>query len=210
MTYANLLASPPTGLASFVTNLEATNWHDDQAQQIASVLANNPNVAVLTVSATGTVSATIPFLGNPSTIPHPIDVGYDCWVFIGRATPVTIIHGIGVGSSKTLYSGSGSAIFGSWFKSRYYGLNAYQNITSGPSDTYNNFQLSVAGLSAGACVIVMNLMVFPNEVTAYNAFSYPNLPTVMSWGQRATALCEQSTRQAMRLLRATSLTAALS
>lgn len=184
-SYASLLASPPAGFTS--AQLAAVLWAPDQNQQISPALLTNPNVIVLTAGSSGNILASVPFLGNPSSIPHPINVGYDVWVFCGNGSNIAVNIALLVGSSTSMYSiNANLSINNGWFKIREYGSNAFQN-SSAANDNYRTFQVSVTGIGAGNSIILMNPMVFANEISPYNPNPVPALRQALAFAEYTVA-----------------------
>lgn len=155
------------------------------------------NVLEFTVASGDALSATINLVGTPVTVPHPRSVGYSFWALVMSSTNAPLQAVLNGPSSNTMYVGphsinnaSGYGAAG-WFKIWAYGENMYQygsQSQTSPTDQYNSLTLSTtATITAGATILIAGLMVFLDEISAYNPNPGPSLSGELYLSNQTTA-----------------------
>jgi hypothetical protein len=149
-------------------------------------LGVNPNVVSFNSGTATSLSFNIPFPGNPRVIAHPTNVGMSFWAYAPAL--VGMRARIQCGNAGVLYDHTYNITStNGWFKVVAYGQNSYQN-SSGATDNYFNFQVfSNTAVPANTALYICGLMVFADEVTAYNPYSGPSADAPIGAGSYVAA-----------------------
>ncbi len=152
-------------------------------------LGANPNVVQIAAGTATTANPYLNFIGNPTVVAHPTNVGIGFWVYVGT----TNLVGVGIviytnsGFTTKLYQTTINLTSGAgWYKVLFYGQNAYQNSGSG-ADNYYRVTLSGSSLGAGNSIYVAGLMAFTDEVAPYNPYNGPTLSAPLGHAGYASA-----------------------